>query len=132
MVKHLLQWESPGLDLWVRKIPWRRKWQATPVLLPGKSPGQRRLVAYSPWGRKESDRTEQLQLVHIICSPDGASDKGPAHQCRRYKRHLIQSLGWENHLEEEMVTYSRILAWRILRSLVSYSPWGHKEWDMTE
>ena len=45
-------------------------------------------------------RTEQLQLVHIICSPDGASDKEPARQCRRYKRYLIQSLGWENHLEE--------------------------------
>ena len=38
--------------------PWRRKWQPTPVLLPGKSHGQRSLVGYSPWGRKESDTTE--------------------------------------------------------------------------
>ena len=38
-------------DLWVRKIPWRRKWQLTPVLLPGKFHGQRSLVGYSPWGR---------------------------------------------------------------------------------
>ena len=37
--------------------PWRRKWQATPILLPGKSPGQRSLAAYSPPGRKESDTT---------------------------------------------------------------------------
>ena len=37
--------------------PWRRKWQPTPVLLPGKSHGQRRLVSYSPWGPKESDTT---------------------------------------------------------------------------
>ena len=37
---------------WVRKIPWRRKWQPTPVLLPGKVCGQRSLVGYSPWGHK--------------------------------------------------------------------------------
>jgi len=46
-----------GFDLWDRKIPWRRKWQPTPVFLPGKSHGQRSLVGYSPWGRKESDTT---------------------------------------------------------------------------
>ena len=34
---------------------WRRKWQSTTVLLPGKSHGQRSLVGYSAWGRKESD-----------------------------------------------------------------------------
>ena len=34
------------------RFPWRRKWQPTTVLLPGKSHGQRRLVGYSPWGRK--------------------------------------------------------------------------------
>jgi len=38
---------------WVRKIPWRRKWQPTPVFLPGKSHGQRSLVGYSPWGCKK-------------------------------------------------------------------------------
>ena len=37
-----------------------RKWQPTPVCLPGKSHGQRSLVGNSPWGRKESDMTEQL------------------------------------------------------------------------
>ena len=45
---------------WVRKIPWRREWQPTPVFLPGKSHGQRSLVGYSPWGCKELDRTEWL------------------------------------------------------------------------
>ena len=34
-----------GFDLWVRKIPWRRKWQPTPVSLPGKSHEQRSLAA---------------------------------------------------------------------------------------
>ena len=37
---------------------WRRKWQPTPVFLPGKSHGGRSLVGYCPWGRKESDMTE--------------------------------------------------------------------------
>ena len=41
-------------DPWVGKIPWRRKWQPTPVFLPGKSHGQRSLVGYSPQGHKES------------------------------------------------------------------------------
>ena len=36
---------------------WRRRWHPTPVLLPGKSHGQRSLVGCSPWGREESDMT---------------------------------------------------------------------------
>ena len=43
--------------------PWRRKWQPTPVLLPGKSHGQRSLIGYSPWDYKESDTTEQLHFI---------------------------------------------------------------------
>ena len=42
---------------------WRRKWQPTPVFLPGISHGWRSLVGYSPWGRKESDVTEQLYFI---------------------------------------------------------------------
>ena len=37
-----------GFDPWVRKIPWRRAWQSTPVFLPGEFHGQRSLVGYSP------------------------------------------------------------------------------------
>ena len=47
-----------GFDPWVRKIPWRRVWQPTLVILPGESHGQRSLVDYSPKGCKESDRTK--------------------------------------------------------------------------
>ena len=47
-----LQCGRPGFDPWVRKIPWRKKWQPTPVFLPGKSYVWRSLVCYSPWGRK--------------------------------------------------------------------------------
>jgi len=49
---------DPGSIPWVRKIPWRRKWQPTLVLLPGKFHGWRSLVGYSLWGRKELDMTE--------------------------------------------------------------------------
>ena len=42
--------------------PWRRQWQPTLVLLPGKSHGWRNLVGYSPWDCKESDTTERLIL----------------------------------------------------------------------
>ena len=52
----------PGSDSRVGKIPWRRKWQSTLALLPGKSHGQRSLISYSPWGRKESDTTERLHF----------------------------------------------------------------------
>ena len=45
-------------------IYWRRKWQPTPVVLPGESHGQRSLAGYSPWGRKESDTTEGLTHIH--------------------------------------------------------------------
>ena len=47
-----------GFDPWVRKIPWRRKWQPAPVFLPGKPHGHRSLAGYSPKGRKESDMTK--------------------------------------------------------------------------
>ena len=43
-------------------IIWRRQWHPTPVLLPGKSHGQRNLVGCSPWGHKELGMTEQLTL----------------------------------------------------------------------
>ena len=56
----------------------------TPVLLPGKSHGRRSLVGCSPWGREESDRTEQLPFTF----------------------HL-------HALEKEMATHSSVLAWRI-------------------
>ena len=51
---------------WVGKIPWRRKWQPTLVSLPGKSHGQRNLVDCSPWGHKESGRTEWLTHTQLI------------------------------------------------------------------
>ena len=62
----------------------RRQWHPTPVLLPGKSHGRRSLVGCSPWGREESDTTEQLHF--------------------HFHFHA---------LEKEMATHSSVLAWRI-------------------
>ena len=42
--------KDAGSIPWVRKIPWRRKWQPTALYLPGKFHGQRSLAGYSPWG----------------------------------------------------------------------------------
>ena len=47
---------------WVGKIPWRKKWQPTPMFWPGESHGQRGLLGYSPWCCKESANT-------FICPP---------------------------------------------------------------
>ena len=52
----------------VGKIPWRRKWQPTPVLLSGKSHKQRSLVGYSPWGCKESDATKVTKHALLLSS----------------------------------------------------------------
>ena len=51
----------------VGKIPWRGKWQPTPVFLPGESHGRRGLVGYSPQGCKKSDTTERLHFhFHLL------------------------------------------------------------------
>ena len=42
-----------GFNPWVSKIPWRRTWPPSPVLLPGESHGWRSLVGYTPWGCKD-------------------------------------------------------------------------------
>ena len=47
-----------GFDPWVKKFPWRRAWQPTPVFLSRESHGQRSLAGYSPWGCKELDTNE--------------------------------------------------------------------------
>ena len=55
--------QDVGFDPWVRKMPWRRKWQPTPAFLPGKSQEQKSLVGYSPWDCKESYMTERLSTT---------------------------------------------------------------------
>ena len=92
--------ESQEMQVWslVGKIPWRREWQPTPVLLPGKSHGQRSLVSYySPWGRKELDTTGNAHKEKVNGMNDPVSSinrshwamvkrKGGCFKCKRLKR----------------------------------------------
>ena len=55
-----------GLIPRLGNIPWRRKWQSTPVFLPGEFHGQRSLVGYSSWDCKELDTTERLSTVYRV------------------------------------------------------------------
>ena len=61
-------------ETWVQSLGWEdlleKGWQPTPVFLPGKSHGQRNLVGYSPWGRSQSDMTEQFP-IHFIYTKGG-------------------------------------------------------------
>ena len=61
-----LQCGRPRFNPWGRRIPWRREWESTPVLLPREFHGQRSLASYSPSGHKESDTTEWLNTFHSI------------------------------------------------------------------
>ena len=87
-------------DPWVRKIPWRRVWQPTIVLLPGKSHERRRLAGYSPWVPKSQTR---LKWLSTSCAREGATGD----------LHLIPDL--EDPREEEMATHfnlpARIIPW---------------------
>ena len=85
---------------------WRRKWQPTPVLLPGKFHGWRSLVGYSPIGHKESDTTEQLHFLSFYSS-----------FWRSKWQPTPVFLPGESHGQ---------------RSLVGYSLLGCKELDMTK
>ena len=63
----LQRWEQCDTDEdFVGKIPWRKKWQPTPVFMPGKSHGQRSLVGCSLQGPKEPDTAEQLSTRRVV------------------------------------------------------------------
>ena len=67
-------WEAPVYIYFLKeqRSIQRRQWQPTPVLLPGKSHGQRRLVGCSPWGREELDTTELLHFhFSLSCIGEG-------------------------------------------------------------
>ena len=64
-------------EFWKTRLKaWRRQWQPTPVLLPGKSHGWRSLVGCSPWGREESDTTEWLHFhFSLSCIGEGNGNR---------------------------------------------------------
>ena len=62
-----------GFDPWVGRIPWRRKWLPTPVLLPGKCHGERSLVGCSWWGCQESDMKHEVAGIGLGGKEETAS-----------------------------------------------------------
>ena len=61
----------------MNSVLWRRQWHPTPVLLPGKSHGWKSLLGCSPWGREESDTTEQLHFhFSVSCAGEGNGNQG--------------------------------------------------------
>ena len=78
------QWNPPAMqesqEVRVQSLgwedPWRRKWQPTPVLLPGESHSQRNLAGYSPWGHKELDMTELCTDKRITAHPSTVHSSG--------------------------------------------------------
>ena len=88
------------------QMHWRRKWQRTPVFLPGESQGRGSLAGCRLWGCTELDTTEATQQQQQQDFPVGQLVKNlPAVQEIR-----VQSLGWENPLEKGMAIHSSILA----------------------
>ena len=82
-----------GFHPWIRKIPWMRKWQLTPVFLPGESHGQRSLVGYGPWGAPQMGVPRRLSGKESTC--------------------WFWSLGRKDSLEKDMATHSSVLARKI-------------------
>ena len=128
---------------------WRRQWQSTPVLLPGKFHGQRSLVGCSPWGHEESDMTEWLHFhFSLSCIGEGngsplqcsclenprdggawwAAVYGVAQSWTRLKRLSSSSMkniyaSWSRKWPPTPVFLpGKVHGWK---SLVSCSPWGH-------
>ena len=79
------------------------------VELPGEFHRQRNLAGYSPWGHKESNRTEQLSLYIHMGLPRWLSSKESSANAEDVG--IIP--GWEDPLDEEMATHFSLLAWRI-------------------
>ena len=81
--RNKVEWTEQIQEEYIQHYPLtrRRQWHPTPVLLPGKSHGQRSLVGCSPWGHEESDMTEQLHF-HFSLSCIGEGNGNPL-QCSR-------------------------------------------------
>ena len=82
---------------WVRKSPWRRAWEPTPVFLPGESHGQSSLVGYSSWSLKESDTTEHACTCTWVRTHARAHTHTHTHtlfSCKKMKSCYLCQHGW--------------------------------------
>ena len=102
-----------------------KQWHPTPVLLPGKSRGQRSLVGCSPWGHWESDTTEQLHF-HFSLSCIGEGNGNPL-QCSCLENPRDGEAWWA-------AVYGVTQSWTRLKRLSSSSSkprkWTFKGWSI--
>ena len=107
-------------DSWVGKVPWRRKWQPTPVFLPGESLGQRSLAGYGPPGCKESDMTWQ----HSNCNvPLSTRAWAQCFTCMTSSQHPSRWAAWTACLWIRKLKLSKAKGLRkVLRLVIVASP----------
>ena len=89
MVKNHLQCGRLRFHSWVRKIPWRREWQPTPVFLPGESQEQRSLAGYSPWGRRVRHDWANNTVYKMFFSEKHSATTEKQNRVRREKMVII-------------------------------------------
>ena len=77
-----------GFDPWVRKSPWRRAQQPTPVFLPREPHGQRSLAGYSSYGHKGSDMTEATWHAHFLNTNSSENTREPMYPQNRDRNTL--------------------------------------------
>ena len=103
-----------GFDPWLQKILWKRKWQPTPIFLPGEFHGQKSLAGYNQWDRKELDTTEWLSTSTSSllskgspCCPRDSQESSPTPQFKSISSSVLSFLYsptltsildyWKNH-----------------------------------
>ena len=100
-------------------IPWRRKWQPTPVFFPGKSHGQRSLAGYNPWGHKRVEHdlatavaaATLLQLCPTLCDPiDGSPPGSP-----------VPGILQARILEWVAISFSNAWKWKVKVKSLNYT-----------
>ena len=97
-----------SIDRWMDKevVVYIHIWHPTPVLLPGKSHGQRSLVGCSPWGHEESDTTERLHFqFSLLCIGEGNGNPLQCSCLENPRDGVAQSLTWLKWLSSGSIIY---------------------------
>ena len=119
--------------MWYSWAKWRRQWQPTPVLLPGKSHGWRSLVGCSPWGHEESDTTERLHFHFLLSCIEGGNGNPLQCSCLKNPRDggawwaavygVTQSQTWLKQLSSSSTS---LFCWFFCPGSFDFGVWGRR------